>query len=211
MTIEKVRTTIRTQPAERSCHEPCYPAADLKLYIIHKLKWFEKTSRQMDKSRGITSLTGSGFVSHERFLLRYGQWFKTDERTSSGRRMTPKQCYCNSAERALKDPTLRYCEGYCYGCDHFLFVHAWLIDERGMVVDPTLRETPLAYFGVRFKTEYLMQTMERTGLYGIFIPQNQEVYSLDDAQLASVIDPVLLSLGSTIKGTSRKGRRPRCA
>jgi hypothetical protein len=108
---------------------------------------------QMHRIRCITSLPGSNFVGQEGFLLRHGQWFKTDDRTPSGRRMTRKQCYCNSAECALDDPTLRYCEGYCHD-KRFLFQHAWVIDERGMVVDPTLRETPRAYFGVPFKTEF---------------------------------------------------------
>jgi hypothetical protein len=153
---------------------PTAVKTELKQYILNRIKWFNQDG----------------------FVLRHGQWFRTDERTTSGRRMTRKQCYCNSALRALDDPTLRYCEGYCYN-KPFLFEHAWLIDERGMVVDPTLRETPLAYFGVPFKTEYLIETMQRTRCYGIFIPENPEVYSLDDAQLASVIEPVLLSFEST--------------
>jgi hypothetical protein len=163
------------------------PRADearLKQHILGRIKWF----------------------SQERFVLRHGQWFRTDVRTTSGRRMTRKQCYCNSALCALDHPTLRYCEGFCYDCSlNHLFEHAWLIDERGIVVDPTLRDTPLAYFGVPFQTEYLRETMQRTRVYGIFIPQNREVYSLDDAHLACIIDPVF---GTTIKRTSRKGRRP---
>jgi hypothetical protein len=154
-----------------------------------------------------TSLTGPGFVSEERFLLRHGRYFETDDHTTSGRRMRMKQCYCNAATCATENTTLRYCEGYFYNGFHFSFKHAWLIDKRGTVVDPTLRATPLAYFGVPFKTKYLIQTMMRFHYYGIILPENRELYFLDEAQLASVIDPVALSLGSVIKGTSRKARR----
>ena len=132
---------------------------------------------------------GSEFTGQEEFVLAQARWFETDGCSTSGRRMAAKQCFCNSALRAFDDPNLRYCEGYCGYSDRLSVIHhAWLIDERAIVIDPTLRKTAFAYFGVPVQTEYLIKTMTRTKFYRIFIPQNEELYRLDDARLASVID-----------------------
>ncbi len=47
--------------------------------------------------------------------------------------------------------------------------HAWLIDDRGRVIDPTWDDflTGCTYFGVVFNYEYVVEVATKTGHYGV--------------------------------------------
>ena len=49
------------------------------------------------------------------------------------------KCYLNAAAVVLRHPRCVYCEGYIAVCG-IPVEHAWVIDRRGCVVDPTLRD-----------------------------------------------------------------------
>ena len=67
----------------------------------------------------------------------------------------PKGCYYNCLQILNERPELIYCEGYALADGLVLPVpHAWLINDRGVVIDPTW-DTDSAYIGVAFDTNWL--------------------------------------------------------
>jgi len=89
---------------------------------------------------------------------------------------TPKQCFKNAGQLSLVHTELRYCEGYALG-----FVipvhHAWLVDESGMVIDPTWRIKPrgrknvhdpadLGYFGIVYEQGRFWEIIRQRGRWG---------------------------------------------
>jgi len=77
---------------------------------------------------------------------------------------TPKECYNNCVALILRRQDVRrdmvYVEGYGFN-GFFPCAHAWLVTKDGKVVDPTWAGPRVveaaAYWGVPFKTEYLME------------------------------------------------------
>lgn len=68
------------------------------------------------------------------------------------------QCYSVSKELALADPSLIYCEGYAFAermNSRFPLRHAWLINENGIVIDPTWGTAGVWYYGVSFSTNWV--------------------------------------------------------
>lgn len=102
--------------------------------------------------------------------------------TYRGRRMRIKDCYRNCGTRASRHLTMTYCEGYI----QFLGIpisHAWLLNRKGEVIDPTLRRTeddpPTPYVGVAFRTEYLIRTVLDKDVWGLLHYDNREILDLD--------------------------------
>ena len=72
----------------------------------------------------------------------------------------PKGCYYNCLQILNEHPELTYCEGYALADGLVLPVpHAWLINPRSEVVDPTW-DTAGAYIGVTFNTDWLMSLLK---------------------------------------------------
>ena len=101
-------------------------------------------------------------------LVKYGMaWVPAplDERFFP--RGPEQQCYKNAMLLAMKRPWLSYVEGDADWRDH-----AWCVDSKGNVVDPTWpKDIPLpkTYFGVAFKTEWVWTQFshchQRTGKF----------------------------------------------
>ena len=58
------------------------------------------------KMNGLTQQSLAGFI------LEHGRFFGADAKSFKGRRMTPKQCFCNATKVVLRDPSMTYVEGY---------------------------------------------------------------------------------------------------
>lgn len=106
----------------------------------------------------------------DRLILEHGQAFATGPDTYTGKRGTPHHCYENATKRVLQNPDLEltYVEGYM--TVHGIPIsHAWAVDKRGVVVDPTIKPHPdvKGYFGVPFTNQYLTATMAQTRMYGV--------------------------------------------
>jgi hypothetical protein len=103
-----------------------------------------------------------------RLLLEKGQFFEYGVQCKLG---TVKQCFKNATILAECNPTqLIYCEGMALGV--IPVWHAWCIDHRGIVHDPTWRKGKVGpdnrvYFGIPLKLHYVQDTILRTERYGV--------------------------------------------
>lgn len=80
-------------------------------------------------------------------------------------RRTPKECFHNAYQLAEYNDLI-YVEGYTWYLIPIL--HAWCIDEKGRVIDPTLDESEdYAYCGIPMDMSFVRKTMLSTGVYGI--------------------------------------------
>lgn len=82
-----------------------------------------------------------------------------------------KQCFLNSARLALQTPGLTYCEGVALAIipTH----HAWCIDTKGRVIDPTWRTREndphghnpgeMAYLGITFEMGDVTRMLTQVG------------------------------------------------
>lgn len=118
------------------------------------------------------NMRANGFVhsSYEEIVLEKGRFYEpSNEPLPKGvRKGELKQCYLNTFRNMLPGKYI-YTEGY--GMVEGLpipFEHAWLTTPDGKVIDPTWRDNkPLAYFGIQFTYEFVLETAERTGFAGV--------------------------------------------
>ena len=83
------------------------------------------------------------YKSNQRLILKNGISFEKKVKPSF--KGEPKQCYQNCFKGLLRFPTLHYCEGFiAYKDLPMSFAHAWLINDKGQVIEPTLlkKEVP---------------------------------------------------------------------
>ena len=74
----------------------------------------------------------------------------------------PKGCFFNAYLLSSLRPKLIYVEGFArraIGDADFITHHAWTVDQRGHVYDPTWKG--IEYFGIPFRPEYAQRTMKR--------------------------------------------------
>ncbi|MDW9481175.1 hypothetical protein GOB57_21245 [Sinorhizobium meliloti] len=107
-----------------------------------------------------------------RFMLDHGSYHVAAPKPPRYKAMMPTRCFSNAqrsvvaAVSAGRKP-LTYAEGYaCSGalavCAPML--HAWLVDDEGRVVDQTWSSPETsAYFGVKFRPEYVMEKAQKHG------------------------------------------------
>jgi hypothetical protein len=118
-------------------------------------------------------------------LQTYGRHFAVDEQTYAGRRKRPRACFDNAGRIARSHPELHYAEGWFTTHDGFRIHHAWLVNEAGVVRDPTLTgdDQPVDYFGIVFTTEYLCQVCVAANGFGIFQWLHNPMWKMTDAEL----------------------------
>lgn len=108
------------------------------------------------------------FYSMGEFVLKHGKAFKSiKQKLPVGvRRGRMGRCFQNAANLAVNDSRFTYCEGYAAGV--IPLMHAWCIDKDGNVIDPTWADDlGHSYFGVPFKTKYLIHSLLETETYGL--------------------------------------------
>ncbi len=100
------------------------------------------------------------------FVLEAGRAFKIPEKRIDCPRGIIKQCFANAGRLAMSDPDLIYCEGFALG--RVIPVHhAWCVDIDGNVIEPTWREVGGDYYGIPFDSDFLNDTVARTGHWGL--------------------------------------------
>lgn len=78
---------------------------------------------------------------------------------------TMKECYKNAFLLADENPDKYiYCEGVA--CSVIPMHHAWCVDERGNVFDPTWKEGS-HYVGIPFKIDHVRRTILARKYYGV--------------------------------------------
>lgn len=100
----------------------------------------------------------------EEFVYRNGQPFKTQISPKSLKRGRMKECYRNALMLMLDNPSYLYVEGYATGI--IPVMHAWCIDKKGNVIDPTWADGK-EYFGVIFKRSYALEQALKDGKVGL--------------------------------------------
>lgn len=100
------------------------------------------------------------------FLLKHGQQWTPAALPPTIKRMTMKLCFFNAAKLAMKHKELTYVEGF--GNCIIPVQHAWCVDAKGNVIDPTWEKPEEAtYFGIPFKTDFLKKFLLRSKVYGL--------------------------------------------
>ena len=91
-------------------------------------------------------------------IAAYGRKFTPIPRPKNVRQGVPRHCYYNATQIARKGRHL-YCEGFYISNEiGFPVSHAWLMDESGNAIDPTLDykpETQQQYFGVALAFDFV--------------------------------------------------------
>ena len=103
----------------------------------------------------------------QRFLLAYGKAWAPRERPADVPRGSRESGFKDALELARERPGLRYCEGFSLprGYTELPNRHAWCVDERDEVVDPSpwadpgrpLRE---CYFGIAIPLDFATPYVE---------------------------------------------------
>lgn len=91
-------------------------------------------------------------LRYDHYLTR-GRFYEPQSLPKGYRRGKPKQCYNNSYKIAVDRGGLTYCEGYVLmplGERVTEVEHGWCVTAEGGVIDVTLKEVGLSYFGVPY-------------------------------------------------------------
>ena len=115
------------------------------------------------------NIAGDGkmsFLLTAMFVHNHGQEYYADGASFRGPRGESGACFRNSGQLALEPGGPTYVEGYA-ATNGVPFEHAWCTDGGGHVIEPTIRNSPLVYFGVEFTTDYLRATILRTETWGL--------------------------------------------
>ncbi len=127
-----------------------------------------------DASRKLPASAGRPYAGKVEFILKHGRAFEWRPLPRGVRRGAMRHCWENAYRLAVRKPDLfTYVEGYAINTSLALgpVEHAWCIDGKGLVVDPTWEEGA-DYFGVPFRAEYLT----RVGLVaGCGLIENEEM------------------------------------
>lgn len=107
----------------------------------------------------------NGYRSLHEFILAHGQSYKPTPLPAEHVRGPARECFRNAALLALREELI-YVEGYAAGV--IPLEHAWCVDKEDKVYEVTWEEPGTSYFGIPFKTSYLMSHLRKAKVYGIF-------------------------------------------
>lgn len=148
----------------------------MKINEIESVNQEEGIQRCITDCKMIANLqkTGlrKGVMSPAMLLLKYGKPCYMNENSFDGPRHKVKACFMNAYKMATSDHSLIYVEGKT-DIGPLVIEHAWVITKDGSVIDPTLTLEsksgiyPRGYFGIPFKTDYIMKVALRSGVYGV--------------------------------------------
>ena len=114
-------------------------------------------------------LIGNMGAKCEKFILDHGTEYTFRPLPKKYRAGPERYCFMNAARLALSSRELIYVEGF--GSSEILCsipaLHAWCIDARGRVVDPTWTDPTSTYVGITISDELLMAEQMRTKHYGV--------------------------------------------
>lgn len=115
----------------------------------------ENLQQQVENWKRIGAPPGAWLM--QEFVLRNGQTYEGRNLPSSYIPGVPKYCFSNAQEYVAGNGSLRYVEGFAMRDDiEFTMHHAWCIDARNRVVDPTMIHAEhCSYMGVIFMREQI--------------------------------------------------------
>jgi len=107
------------------------------------------------------------------FLIENGQFFRDPKEKKF--HYKKKECYYNTYKMVSENPELKYVEGFAMSI--IPIEHAWAVDPKGYVVDPTWDDGS-AYFGVVFPIVYVIRLMFSKGFVGPVIDNWEQKWPL---------------------------------
>jgi hypothetical protein len=106
------------------------------------------------------------------FILREGKVWRPAALPAHVSKGKQNYCFMNALNLAA-DTGFTYVEGVAASV--FPTMHAWCVDENGVVVDPTWRDPANSlYYGVAFRLDYVLETVGERGYYGIIENHEQD-------------------------------------
>lgn len=105
----------------------------------------------------------------ELVVLEKGKVYHSQKFKGYGRRQRAKQCFRNALLLAHRYPELRYVEGFAVRPSiGLLMQHAWCIDSKDRVVDPTWKDPEDSfYIGVELDRKWAWDKVIDKGYYGV--------------------------------------------
>jgi hypothetical protein len=123
----------------------------------------------------------SGYYSPAGMVLDRGRFMKVS-RTPPPWCGALKECFQNAQTLATTYPDLRYAEGWAFFGTPLPVLHAWCLDARGLVVDPTWacssREATRRYFGIVIDTDYMLKRIMKTQVHHSMVDDFEHGYML---------------------------------
>lgn len=116
---------------------------------------------------GAPSPTGREEVA---YVAKYGQRFESAPLPDDVAKGAFGECYRNASILVAMRENLRYAEGIATvkGMDGLSFLHAWAVDSKGRVVDPTWdHPEDNQYFGVVYDREKYLAHIQKAKYYGV--------------------------------------------
>lgn len=104
------------------------------------------------------------YWSISEFIYKNGEMFQPNSFPKNLRRGNMKECYRNATLLVIGHPQYSYVEGYAMNI--IPTMHAWCIDKKGKVIDPTWNDGK-EYFGVAFNRDFLFKSITKAKRYGL--------------------------------------------
>ena len=102
------------------------------------------------------------YKCYEELILQEGFLTIPDPLHNTIIKLNKQYCYYNcyaSVEASPKQFT--YCEGYAIPENVGIPIsHAWLLNEEGLIVEPTLKSLAIEYYGIPFESAWLIKHIE---------------------------------------------------
>lgn len=134
---------------------------DADFGLFERLAKLRDQFRKLRPRKGPISFDGIGLLYD--YYLTHGRFFLPQPLPKGFRRGRAKQCYHNSSRLSVFKEGLTYCEGYVLvrlGESTADVEHGWCVTTEGKVIDVTLKETGLSYFGVPYTSEEVATSVE---------------------------------------------------
>lgn len=124
------------------------------------------------QTRAYIEALGKVGYQYAQVIAEHGRFFQVAE--EQPQTLIKKQCFFNAFTMVKDDqweseePVI-YCEGYAVASANVVFPleHAWVINTKGEVLDPTWSPPGVIYFGIPFRYDWLLETLRGKSYYGL--------------------------------------------
>ena len=164
--LNSPKSTITTgfSRSERKTSKTCCITSELMASVVKCRK--EKIVNQTELIEHLEMLSSAleiydrsdrQFRCYETLMLAHGRLMPQETAPTKIARGKPKECFTNSQHLIFSDPTLTYVEGYAtFKTLPIAVPHAWTLNEKGNVVDPTWTQDNRYYFGIALDQDWLL-------------------------------------------------------
>jgi hypothetical protein len=147
--------------------------------LVGACKTFKKELGKINKiEMPIVVQQFRGMILRYTFLLERGRFFESQPLPKGFKRKKVKECYDNSFKLAYSGKGLTYCEGIVvteFGEERTTEIdHGWCVTEDGKVIDVTLENPGLTYFGAVFTKDEMIDVDVLPLIYNIIGKQLEE-------------------------------------